>query len=337
MPAGYATPMDVSVLSVTARAMLQVLEGEGAPAESLLAEAGLRRADLADPDVRIPASAADRLWQAAYRHGSDPALALHVATAIPAGTYRIFHYLAANSLRVGDALAQVADCFAVIDPRVILEVVETDDVALQMHIPALGAVPRPAAEYTLAALLLQTRESCGVDFSPAGVDFSFDEPDDARAHRRVFGPVRYGQPVTALRFSTQTWARPIPAADPVLGAMLSAHARQVTEAVPTLSPLRTRLAELIAERLRPLPTQAACARKLGMSGRTLQRRLVEQDTSFRAELDRVREGRARMMLVDRGLSLSEIGWMLGFSDQSAFTRAFRRWTGVPPSRFRELS
>lgn len=334
-PTGYTAPMDVSVLSITSRAMLEALERRGVPGDTLLAEAGLQRADLADPDARISAAAADRLWQAAYQHSADPALALHIATALPAGTYRIFHYLAAHSHTVGDALSQIADCFAVIDPRVVLRVVEGDDVALEMHIPALGAVPRPPAEYTLTALLCQTRHSSAVDFSPVGADFSFDEPEDALEHRRVFKRVRYGQPVTALRFSTETWAQRIPAADPVLGAMLSAHARQVTQSVPTLSPLRTRLASLIAERLRPLPTQAACARKLGMSGRTLQRRLVAEGSSFSAELDRVRESRARILLLDRSLSLSEIGWMLGFSDQSAFSRAFRRWAGGPPSSFRQ--
>lgn len=329
--------MDISVLSVTSRALLEALECQGAPGESLLAEAGLQRGDLADPDVRISAAAADRLWQAAYRQSADPALALHVATALAPGTYRIFHYLAANSLTVGEALTQVADCFAVIDPRVVLRIVLGEDVAMEMSIPVLGAVPRPPAEYTLAALLLQTRSSSGVDFSPLGVDFSFDEPDDAEAHHRVFGRARYRQPVTALRFSMQAWTRRIPAADPVLGAMLSAHARQVTQAVPDLSPFRLRLAEVIAGRLRPLPTQASCARTLGMSGRTLQRRLADEDTTFRAELDRVRESRARIMLLDRNLSLSEIGWMLGFADQSAFSRAFRRWAGGPPSRFRSVS
>ncbi len=326
--------MDLSVLSVSSRALLDTLERGGAVADTLLDEAGLQRADLDDPDARIPAADADRLWQAAYRRSADPALALHIAAALPPGTYRIFHYLAAHSRTVGDALTQVADCFAVIDPRVVLGVVEGDEIALEMHIPALGTVPRPPAEYTLAALLVQTRQSTGVDLSPVGADFGFAAPADAHEHRRVFGRVRYRQPVTALRFARETWARPVPSADPVLGAMLSAHAQQVTQAVPTLSPLRMRLAAHIAERLRPVPTQEHCARQLGMSGRTLQRRLVAEGTRFGAELDRVRESRARVLLLDRSLSLSEIGWMLGFSDQSAFSRAFRRWTGGPPSRFR---
>ena len=181
--------MDASVLSITSRAVLEALARQGIPSEPLLAEAGLQRATLADPDERISAAAADRLWQAAYLRSADPALALHIATALPGGTYRIFHYLTANSETVGGALSQIADCFAVIDPRVVVSLAEGDDIALEMRIPALGTVPRPPAEYTLAALLYQTRHSSGLPLRSAGADFSFPEPGDAREHRAAFGRV----------------------------------------------------------------------------------------------------------------------------------------------------
>lgn len=329
--------MDVSVLSVTSRAVLEALEERGVDGDALLAEVGLRRRELEDPDVRISSAAADRLWQAGYRDAPDPSLALHIAADLPGGTYRIFHYVSANSATVGDALARISECFAVIDPRVSLRISRGNDIALEMRIPAMGTVPRPPAEYTLAAVLLQTRASTGVDIRPHRTDFGFPEPEDGSEHRRIFGPVRFGAPVTALRFTEAMWCRAIPKADPVLGAMLSAHVRQVAGAVPTVSPLRTRLAELIVEQLRPLPTQTDCAKKLGMSGRTLQRRLAEEETSFSTELDLARASRARTLLLDRALSLYEIGWMLGFSDQSAFSRAFKRWAGGPPSAFRTLA
>lgn len=327
--------MDVSVLSITSRAVLEAAEAKGAPAAELLRAAELTRAALEDADTRISAAASDRLWQAAYVHCADPAFALHVVMGMPLGAYRIFHYLSANSATVGEALTQVAACFAVIEPRVELRVVEEEHIRVEMRIPGLDPVPRPPAEFTLAAVLRQTRHSTGVPFDVVGADFGFPAPPDAAEHRAVFGFVRYARPVAALRFTRETWARPVPTADPVLGAMLAAHARQVTAAVPTVSPLRTQLAAIIGERLRPLPTQAACAKRLGMSGRTLQRRLVADGTSFSAELDRARELRARTLLPDRALSLSEIAWMLGFSDPSAFSRAFRRWAGGPPSQFRQ--
>lgn len=79
----YSGPMDVSVLSISSRAVLEALERSGGDGEAVLAEAGLTRGELADPDVRISAAAADRLWQAAYRSSGDPALALHTAAALP--------------------------------------------------------------------------------------------------------------------------------------------------------------------------------------------------------------------------------------------------------------
>jgi AraC-like DNA-binding protein len=76
------------------------------------------------------------------------------------------------------------------------------------------------------------------------------------------------------------------------------------------------------------------ARRLGTSARTLQRRLREEGTSFAAELDAVRRERAEAFLRAPDVSIAEVSWLLGFAEQSAFTRAFRRWTGVAPTEWR---
>ena len=85
------------------------------------------------------------------------------------------------------------------------------------------------------------------------------------------------------------------------------------------------------------PKAAQVARALGMSKRTLSRRLQEQGITYRDLVDKLRASLAKCYLKDRNLRMSEIAYLLGYSDLSAFDHAFRRWTGKPPSKFRELA
>ena len=117
---------------------------------------------------------------------------------------------------------------------------------------------------------------------------------------------------------------------------LQAHlgARQV-EDLPKAQDLRTRLHEALRKALvGGSPSLDEVASSLGMSARSLQRRLSESGTTFRTEIDAVRNHTAQLLLQDPKLALSEVAWLLGFSDPRAFTRAFRRWHGVTPSAFR---
>jgi AraC-like DNA-binding protein len=85
------------------------------------------------------------------------------------------------------------------------------------------------------------------------------------------------------------------------------------------------------------PSLDQVARELGTSRRSLQRRLADENLTYAQVLDDVRSTMARAYLAQRELSIAEVGYLLGFSEQSSFTRAFRRWTGVSPAEFRRTS
>lgn len=331
--------MAITVLSVATRAVLEACERLGLDGDALLSAARIARQDLADPDARLPVEAADRLWEVAAARTADPMLALDAALALPAGAYRVLHYIGAHAPTLGAALERVTRYFPLVDPRVAWSVArEADGVALVMTLPGLaGGVPRTAAEYTFAAIVLQTRASTGLAWSPRRVELEASVAADiASRHRQVFGVVTHGEARTALVVDHASWSRPIPRADPGLLSLLDDHAGALVAGVPREAGLTARLRAWLAARLQAgeaVDVEAA-AKALGLGARTLQRRLDEDGQRFAGLVDAVRSETARALLADPTIAVSEIAFLLGFSEQSAFTRAFKRWTGETPAAAR---
>jgi AraC-like DNA-binding protein len=148
--------------------------------------------------------------------------------------------------------------------------------------------------------------------------------------------VRFAQADTAVVFRPDDLALPLPKADERLGAFLRDMANEALRerGAGEASPLDT-LREIIARELqRGVPSLKIAARSMATSERTLRRRLEASGTSFRVLLDETRARLAREYVRDERLPLSEVAFMLGFSEPSAFHRAFKRWTGTTPSLFR---
>ena len=328
-----------SVLAVSTRAALSACERIGLDVEALLRSAGLSREALASVEARISPAAADRFWEAAYLQSGDPLLALHVAMALPPGSYRVLHYVCAHAPTLGEALERVTRYFPLVDARVGWRIEPGEPVALCMQVAEFpGGVPLPAAEYTLGAILVESRAATGLDWRPLRIELEREVAAPIRgAHARAFGcPVVYGAARTAMIVEQRAWDQRVPLADAALFSLLDRHADALSSAVPRGPLLLTRLRQAMAARLgadRPL-SMAALARDLGMGPRTLQRRLVAEGSTFGDVLDEVRAAVARRLLADPEMALSEVALLLGYADQSAFSRAFRRWTGTTPAAVR---
>lgn len=163
------------------------------------------------------------------------------------------------------------------------------------------------------------------------VDFAYPEPAWGYIYRRYFKcPVRFNQPLTCLRGDPLLADYELPLANRLMA--MSAE-KSLFEHIPTramrLLPLRLR--QMLVRYYGAFPSLERAASEMGMSGRTLRRRLAEEGTSWQHELDVVRERLAREYFARGGESVTEIALMLGFADSSAFAKAFRRWTGLSPS------
>jgi AraC-like DNA-binding protein len=168
------------------------------------------------------------------------------------------------------------------------------------------------------------------------VTFQHSPPVDLREHGRVFGcPVRFNRPVNGVALRRALLDTPLVRADPGLCSVLDRHVRALIERIPRAEALSDRVRGLVASELSTgRASAAAVARKLHMSRRTLQRHLEAGGMTFRALCDGLRRDLAIRYLREREIAVAEVAFLLGFSEASAFHRAFKRWVGTTPTLYR---
>jgi AraC-like DNA-binding protein len=175
----------------------------------------------------------------------------------------------------------------------------------------------------------------GGEVELTSADFGYPEPPWGNIYRRYFRcPVRFNQPETCLRGDAALASYELPLANRL---MAMAAEKTLFENIPTrairLLPLRLR--RLLLRYYGAFPSLEDAATDLGMSGRTLRRKLAEDGTTYQQELDQVREKLSKEYFYRGGESITELSLMLGFADSSAFAKAFRRWTGLSPTEYLE--
>lgn len=295
----------------------------------------MSRADVADPDRRLPAARADALWEAAYARADDPFLALRAAEALPFGAYKVVDYLSAHSATVGDACRRLAEFFRIVDVRAVLEI-EHHPPALVMRTASGEELPPAAQEYSFAAVVQRLSRCTEPGWAPEAIELTFAAPPNTEVHARVLiAPLRFSAPRARIVFSQDSWDAPITGSEPALVSVLEDHAARLLAELPPSDELPGQVRAAIAAGLAEgEATAPRVAKRLATSERTLQRRLKERGLTFAGLLDEARFALARAHLRDPQVALAEIAWLLGFSDQSAFTRAFRRWAGETPGAWR---
>lgn len=324
--------------AAVARALLAGFRGVGLDAEAIRERAGIEKAALEPVDGVLPAEAFGALWQEAFRRAPREELPTEVALAVPFGAFGPLDYLAASSEDVAAAFHSLAAWFRTIASGISLEVERTADggevrVVCSPQGPPPGRPREVSDEFTVAVTIGRFRSRpMSQSFQVSEVRLTRPAPPRPTRHEALLGaPVVFGCAVGALCVPRDTWEAKLPGADPMLQETLRALAERLELGASTSDleqAVRARLRSLLPEGGGDAP---AVARSLGMSARTLHRRLRAAGRSFGEVVDLFRESEAERLLASRAASLSEVAYRLGFSDQSAFTRAFRRWKGAPPS------
>ena len=278
-----------------------------------------------------------RLLEAAAAALHDPALGLHVGGAITPAHLGPLGYVLSSSASAAEAIARymrgqrlVHDVspvrYAVQDGRVVLEwSAESRSVGLLVNQCGMAALARFAADITAGAA------------RPCAVHFVEPPPPDSAPYAQLFGcAVLFGQAATRMDFPLSVLALPLRRADPALVQMLEQQVQSMLAALPARS---SALEQAIRQSLPRLmlngePALGVVAHELGLSARTLRRRLHEQGLNFRALLDDTRRRLAQDYLAGGQVALAEVALLLGYSEQSAFNRATLRWTGLTPRRWR---
>lgn len=326
--------------TVSVRALSWLVEfarRQGADVEALLPTRRLRALDLSDEDGRISATSLLGFWGRAVALTEDPALALHAAEAIDESSFGVLSYLAVTSANWHDSFERVCRYQKLLDASSRYELRRDGDVSTyRVSTLAPGADRRHLVEFSVATSFCYSQRFVAASWTPREVFFAHAPPPDTAEHERIFGvPVRFGARHNGFSFDAALLQRPMKRAEAGLSATLERLAEQLAARVPTSDDI---VAQATTELSRALvggdPGLAPLALALGMTPRTLQRRLREHETSHKLLLDEVRHQRARDLLMAGELSISEVGFLLGFSEAAAFSRAFKRWSGQTPGAFR---
>lgn len=320
--------------SALVRPLWQALPEAARPA--LLRAAALTDAQLLDPDARLTASQFARAWDAFLGLAREPRAALQLAASIPAGAFGVVEYLCRSAPDLGEALRQWCRFLNLLNGAVRVELVVEGDVASVRVVGELAERAPASHELCFALLARHARSLCGPGLKLGEVCFAHPEPPGgARAYRDAFGaPVHFGAERTELVLPRESLALPLTSADPQLAAILERHASALQAPLQTAPPLTAQVQALVREGLRTESAEVErIAAKLALTARSLQRRLRDEGTTFQAVREGVRRELASRYL-DGDLSFAEISFLLGFSEPSAFFRAFKRWTGATPEASR---
>ena len=246
-----------------------------------------------------------------------------------------FAWLASSSLRT--AFQRLSRYSRVIQEKLAVDLDEDEKnfyVRIDAHLPLLNKRIREDGQ--LAALVKFCRVISGKDFTPARVCFKQDEPDDTSYHYELFRcPIEFGQAETMMVISLADIDKRLTGSNDQL-AKLNEHIVVKYLAHSAKNDIVNRVKAAIIDGLaNGVVTEASVAEELHTTPRNMHRKLQKEDTSFKQLLTEIRRELAQQYIQDRSKTLTEISYLLGFSEVSSFSRAFKGWTGVPPSEARQ--
>ncbi len=327
--------MIFTTLSSWVRMIHATLAASNVDVDRLFTKAGLTTDKLRMPNARYPVDGLRRLWKLAVHATANPSLGLKVTrhwhpTALHAVGYS---WMASESLRAAMEGATKYGHLLSTDLRFALTA-EPGQAEFSFDYDTRRPEPVDAEIDALAATLLKLcRVTFGGPIQPLSVQLARSKPVDPDPYRRVFGEsIGYSADRNAIVLKESDVTRLLPTAN---ADLVRANERLALERLVRLesAQLALRVRREIVEDLQlGGGDQRAIASRLGMSARALQRKLAREGTSYQQVLDEARGELALEYLADN-LSQREIAYMLGFSDSSAFAKAFRRWFGTAPTQY----
>jgi AraC-like DNA-binding protein len=327
----------MSIFAPALGALWKQLEGYGIDPGPLLREEGIDPEALFDAGARVDAARTLRLEQKAAQLSGDPRFGLRSAEYFRAAHLGAlgFAWLASASLRA--AFERLSRFARVIQDKLTIELTEDERhfyVRIDPHLPAEGAAVREDRQ--LAVLVKFCRSIAGPDFNPARVCFRQGQPRETGYHYGLFRcPLEFGAAATMLVLDRAEVDLRLTGSNQEL-AQLNEHIVVKYLAHSAKEDIVNRVKAAIIDALaNGGVSETSVAAGLHTTPRNLHRKLQKEQTSFKALLTGLRRELAQQYIQDRSKTLTEISYLLGFSEVSSFSRAFKGWTGHPPSEARQ--
>ena len=304
----------------------------------MLDQARLRAVELSDPDRLVELARLNALYEAAALETGDDAFGLHLCLSWDLSRLGTLGYAVLNASTVGTGLRNLARyARANLQAGRIGFTVRGQEALLSYELDGEPELSRQHTEGAAVLALRIVRRLLGEEWRPLRVLFGHRRPADSSEHLRVFGaPIVFGEGTNLMLVLDATQLdRPVPGADRRLLPIVERHLDRVLAATPGdawLQQVRSAVAEALCD---GNPSIRTTAKRLAMSVRTLQRRLDERDLVFKTLVAETRREIAYRYLAEGSADLTEVAFLLGYSELSAFDRAFRRWTGSTPLEARK--
>jgi AraC-like DNA-binding protein len=334
------TLAEPTVAAGLARGLIEFAARKGAAAGELVERSGIEPREVDDQDGRVPMGKYVALMRAAKAMTGDPALALHYGNEVDMAELSVVGLLVHASETFGEVLAQLNRY-----GRLLVEVDTggADRFQLERVAGKLWIVDaRPDAddfpeltEATFARFVGRTRQF-GMPGFVTEVHVTHAAPPHADEYERVFGaPTRFRSGRNAMRIDESWLSHRVQRQPRYVFGILGGHAERLLRELEGSKSVRGRVEALLMPILHTGETgMARIAAGMGWSGDTLYRKLKAEGVTFEEVLDELRHKLATQYLSGRKVSVNEAAYLVGFSDPSAFSRAFKRWTGISPKAMR---
>lgn len=328
--------MAVSVL--LARAVVEAIERAGVRREALFTRAGLDPKVMERPEGRISLEEYDALQDVAVELTGDTALGLHMGEAATETTHPIVAHLVGHAGTLREGIEALLRFYQLVTDRPAWRLVEEGDAATLFYDVAPGSSKgmRFRAEMTMAAFYRMLRVFAR-DARPRRVAFEHAEPSYGAEYERIFeSAARFEQTFTGIVFDRILLESAQVHRDPEFRAVVESQAEKRLSRLTKNASYATRVRDYLIENAKgDRRDMAAAARALGMSTRSLRRRLSQEGRSYSDIVDEALATLAKRLLSDDERSIEATAYDMGFSSPSAFHKAFKRWTGTTPNEFRQ--
>lgn len=329
---------EATTLNTWGIAIARTLDARGLDSAALFLRAGLDSAILRDPNGRYPVSKMAKLWRIAVEETGDPCLGLKAAAYVQPATFHSLGLAMMASQSLEDALQRTARFSRIVSNAVDVEIISTLR-GVKEVVRFLDDTPivDEGIDLFMASTFKLGRMLTGRDELPLEIQLCRSGTEAMhKEFEAYFGcPVHFEAKENSLLIPHEWMRQPLPMANAELARQ---NDRVVMDYLRRFDGARLTekvRAEMISRLSAGEPPRSEIAVALNLTEKTLQRRLKDEDSSYQQILEETRCELAQQYLREPKISVCEVTFRLGFSDQSSFTRAFKRWTGVSPGEFRD--
>ena len=334
--------MSGSLVTVSNSVIAAIIDGiplSDTGRRELLAAVGLSAEAVRDVNARTSMFVLSQLWRLVLRVTGDDLIGLSIGASVRGEQFGLAVHAAQHGDRFRHVLVEFAKYTSLINNLFECRLEERPPVArfvTTLHWNVFG-LERYAVDITFSALVKWVRDHLAASMIVREVRLVHALASARGAYERTFGaPVVFGAPRNELVFDAAILDAPVPRRDPELGRLLARYASQELSRIPVATDLPSRLVQILRLHLEDGRSVdvVSVAHELGIPVRSLQRRLSDHATSFSVVLEHTRRSLAPALLAEPDSNVEQVGFRLGYSESTAFIRAFKKWYGVTPGSYR---